>query len=647
MIWCIDKIFIASNTMKKFIILLLLAGFPLATLAANVQQLVQLIDYVGVDYGEAVSDGKVINPGEYGEMQDFSAAIAEQVALLPSFGVQQRLTDEASKLANLVADMADAMEVQAVTIKMRQALIGEYGMRVTPLHVPDFDAASTLYSQQCAGCHGMTGHADGPLAASLDPKPTDFLDTDRYRQRSLFGLYNTISLGVKGTAMQSFASLTEKERWSLAFFVGIMAVNPQEISTGEKLWKQDGMAIELGQLEYFATHSAEEIQQKYGESGAAIAAFLRTNPADLFYVEDRQPLDYTLARLSESVSSYQAGDKTAAYELAVRAYLEGFELVEGNIDAVDVDLRKEIESAMTGYRNLIRHDAAEADIVIEADRINDLIVSAQHKLDTTTLSGISAFVGALVILLREGLEALLVIAALSAFLIKTERSDGLVYLYAGVAGALVLGVLTWVASNTVIDITGTARELTEGFAALFAAAVLFSVGFWMHGKTSAVQWKHFIQTSLKKHLGRGTLWGLAGLSFIAVYREMFEVVLFYQALWIQASPSGQSLILSGLMLAVAILIILGWLVLRYSTRLPLRQFFAVSSVLMFVLGFVFVGKGINALQEAGKLPIDPLDFPTIELLGIYPNLQVLSMQAILLLLAAVLLLRKKPAVSTS
>jgi len=226
-----------------------------------------------------------------------------------------------------------------------------------------------------------------------------------------------------------------------------------------------------------------------------------------------------------------------------------------------------------------------------------------------------------------------VVAALGAFLVKTGHPGSMRYLHYGWVGALVLGFLTWLASVSLIRISGASREITEGVAALLATAVLFYVGFWLHDKTNAAQWKTFIENNVRKALGAGTLWGLAGLSFIAVYREIFETILFYQALWVQTDEAGKSMALSGFGTGVAVLAILAWLIMRYSARLPLRQFFSVTGILMFVLALVFAGKGVAALQEAGYIPVSPVNFPRIDLLGIYPNLQGLMLQLGLLLLA--------------
>jgi len=108
---------------------------------------------------------------------------------------------------------------------------------------------------------------------------------------------------------------------------------------------------------------------------------------------------------------------------------------------------------------------------------------------------------------------------------------------------------------------------------------------------------------------------------------------------VQTDLSGQNMIAYGLFSGSAILLVLAWLIMKFSARLPLRQFFAVSGAFMFALAIIFTGKGIAAMQEAGKIPLDPVALPSVELLGIYPSYQGLIAQAILVLLAAVLIFR--------
>jgi len=177
------------------------------------------------------------------------------------------------------------------------------------------------------------------------------------------------------------------------------------------------------------------------------------------------------------------------------------------------------------------------------------------------------------------------------------------------------------------------REVTEGITALVAAVILLYMGFWMHNKSYANRWQTFLQEQLRTALSARTMWALALVSFLAVYREAFETVLFYQALWTQAAPAYVP-VLGGLLTATVTLVGLGWLLLRGSIHLPLGLFFGVTSALLVLLAVIFVGKGIAALQEAGTLPVEPVNFPGIPALGVYPDLLGLLLQAVLMLIIA-------------
>lgn len=620
--------------MKKLLLVFLFGFAPLITAYADVPQLLQLVDYVGVDYAGAVDKGAVINPAEYEEMLDFTAGIRAQAAALPDSPGRATIVKLGERLAERVQQRADAHDVRALAADMRLAIINAYHVAVVPRKVPDLQRAQTLYSQNCAACHGAEGFGNGPQARGIEPPPTNFRDAARYSQRTLYGLYNTITQGVPDTAMRGFNQLSDQDRWSLAFYVGSLAASDTLQQRGEVLAGKQGPADALIDLKKLTVITPGEALQQYGADGAALMAYLRAHPQRLF--GSRTPLAFARTRLDESLAAYRRGEKEVAYQLAVQAYLEGFELVERGLDAVDAGLRLEIEEAMTGLRNDLRAGRPLADIETRVAHIDSLMDLAADRLEGRSLSGGAAFASAFFILAREGLEALLVVAALGAFLVKTGRRDGLRFLHLGWIGALVAGFLTWLASVSLIDISGASREITEGVAALLATAVLFYVGFWLHDKTHAAQWKRFIETNIQKALTAGTLWTLAGLSFIAVYREVFETILFYQALWVQTDTVGQRMALSGLGAGAGLLAVLAWLVVRYSVRLPLRQFFGATGILMFVLAIIFAGKGVAALQEAGYLPISPVNFPRIDLLGIYPNLQGLLLQAGLLILALVL-----------
>lgn len=628
---------------------LIMACLPAAVLAqVDTGRLVQLVDYIAVDYAAAVADGRIISQAEYSEMQDFAATVRRQITAVGAGENKTELATQAERLQQLIAAREAPAQVAAAAAALSQQLLQQLDVTVVPRRVPDLRHARVLFSQHCASCHGAEGRGDGTQAAGMEPAPTNFHDPDRYAQRTVYGLYSTISLGVEGTAMRAFtASLSEHQRWSLAFLVGSLGADEAALVAGSAVWQQAGGNHPLQSLDTLTTTTPAHASEAWEASGRALMAYGRANPAALF--AERTPLAFARNQLEASVAAYRAGDRDGAHAAAVSAYLDGFELAEHGLDAVAPELRREIEAAMTAYRESVRSQLPPARVEAEAQRIMQQLEAAATRLETDTLSNTAAFSGALVILLREGLEALLVVAALAAFLVRTGRREGLAYLHAGWIGALALGGLTWWLSRSLLDFSGASREITEGVAALVAMAVLFYVGFWMHNKTHARQWQRFIQGSVEKAMSAGTLWALSGLAFVAVYREVFETILFYQAMWVQADAQGQGYMVGGFATAAGLLALAGWLILRYSVRLPLRQFFSVTSLFMFALAIVFAGKGVAALQEAGKLPVDPVSFPRIDLLGIYPNLEGLLLQALLALFAIGLILagRRRPPTSAS
>ena len=219
-----------------------------------------------------------------------------------------------------------------------------------------------------------------------------------------------------------------------------------------------------------------------------------------------------------------------------------------------------------------------------------------------------------------------------AFLRKADRPEVLPYVHGGWVAALAAGAATWVAATTLVEISGASRELTEGFGALFASVVLISVGIWMHGKSRAGVWQRYIKEKLDRALSRKSAWFLFLLAFVVVYREVFETILFFAAMW---SPERQGSIVAGASAAIAVLAIVAWAMLRYSRNLPIGTFFRFSSILIAVLAVILAGKGGAALQEAGLFGVSTLNgVPRIDAIGLHPTLEVLIAQ---LMVAAVLL----------
>lgn len=622
----------------------LTAGLARAAEPDPFAPILHALDYLGVDYPGAVRDGKVLDQGEYEEQVEFATGVRTMIAGLPARPERAALEATASGLVGAIRDKRPGEEVAAIAGDLRRRIIDLYEVRVAPRQAPDLRSAAADYTTHCAGCHGATGRGDGPAAKGLTPSPADLTDAGRMGQHSVFGLYNTITLGIEGTAMTGFAALTESQRWALAFHVSTLATGGETRERGAALWKNGVGKTDLRDLRALVMATPRDVAARAGGDAAAVLAYLRSEPAAIATGRE-SPLDFTARVLQESLDAYRRGDAARAHELAVRSYLEGFELVEAPLDGVDRGLRTRVEGEMLRYRTLIQSRAPREAVEAEAGAILSLLETARQRLDAARLSPATTFTSAFVILLREGLEALLVVAALVAMLIKSGRREALRYVHAGWIAALALGGLTWLAASYVVTVSGASREVTEGVTALVAAAMLLYVGFWMHRHAHAARWKAYLEARVQSALSGRTLWGLAAISFVAVYREVFETVLFYQTLWIEAGFEGRLAVGGGFVAAVVGLGLLAWLILKLGLRLPIGLFFGLGSALMAVLAVVLAGKGIAALQHAGKLPVGPLDLPAIPSLGLYPTWQGVVTQLVLVLLifAAFTYSRRRPA----
>jgi high-affinity iron transporter len=600
---------------------------------ARVPGIVHMLGYIGVDYPGTVVQGKVVVAAEYAEQREFAGRVLAQLNTLPDAAEKAELLKQGAELVRLIDAKAGGDQVVMLTDRMRDQLLRAYNVTVTPHQAPDLARGAKLYEAQCAGCHGAQGHGDGPLAKNLHPVPADFHARVRQEQRSVYALFNAITLGVPGTAMQGYAQkLKEDDRWALAFHVANYLASDEARRAGAALWNSGKFQAQFVGLRSVTSLSPQQAAA-LGADGPKVLAWLRSQPQLLTSKES--PLVFSKRLLEESLARYREGKFELAYELAVTAYLEGFELAEVGLSAVAPTLKVVLERVMYAYRNLIKSRAPEGQLVLALAHIEALLNEAQTALGNTGLAPGVAYSSSLVILLREGLEAILLLAVVVAFLIKTGRRDALKYIHIGWLTALLLGVATWAAAAYVVDISGASRELTEGITALIAAAILLYVGFWLHNKLQAQRWKTFIETKVQGALDNGALWSITLVAFIAVYREVFETVLFYQTLWLQAGSGGQHMVLMGFLSAAAALVVLAWLIFKFSVRLPLRWFFAVNSVLLYLLAVVFAGKGVAALQEAGVVPVHSVNFPTVDVLGVYPNLQALGLQGLLVLAAVV------------
>jgi high-affinity iron transporter len=248
----------------------------------------------------------------------------------------------------------------------------------------------------------------------------------------------------------------------------------------------------------------------------------------------------------------------------------------------------------------------------------------------------SLFVDSFLIILREGFEAILVLTALAAYLVKVRQGDKRWLLYAGAGMAVVASVALAVVARFVMPVEGHAREALEGITMLIAAAVLFTASYWLISKSEARRWQEFVRNKLEGALTSRRRAALFVLAFLVVFREGFETVLFYEALLMRAqATTSASAVWTGFVIGTVLLAVVAVLLFRYGVRIPIRPFFAVTGVLLYLLAFKFAGGGVRELQEAGWIGVTPAPVPNVawlrDWLAIYPFVEPLLVQAALVL----------------
>ncbi len=595
------------------------------------KQIWQLLDYIAVDYGKAVKDGKAVSESEYKEMQEFAQAAETQLAELPAVPAKPELLKNAATLKASIASKAASPTVSDLAHSLSSSLLLSYPVPMSPAKLPDLQQGAQLYQSQCAACHGVSGHADGPLASKLSPPPIALSDHDRARERSVFALQQIITQGVKGTSMRSFTELSDDERWNIAYFASTLSYTDRDRQEGARLWSsRPELRAAIPTLSKLSESSEVALAKTVGADNARqMTAYLRSTP-DSLSAQSAESLVIAKDKLKASLIAMDKGDTPAALRLALSAYLDGFEPVEPALAAKNRPLFEDIEKNMGAFRNAVSAGQVTQARAIEK-RLQVLLTDGQSALGAAN-DPLSTYLGALTILLREGLEALLVVVAILAFLKKADRADVLPYVHAGWISALAAGGLTWGIATYLVELSGASREMTEGFSAIFASVVLLAVGVWMHQKSMAGRWQAYVKQKLSSALNRKSAMMLFLLSFITVYREVFETVLFYAALWTQ---DNGIYLLAGLGSGLVILGGVAWLLLRSSAKLPISQFFVYSSALVGVLAVVLMGKGVAALQKVGLLENTPVLIPRIDALGVYPSRQTLGAQVLILLIILV------------
>ena len=352
-------------------------------------------------------------------------------------------------------------------------------------------------------------------------------------------------------------------------------------------------------------------------------------------------------KMAKVLALYESGKVDEAIDESGNIYFDEYEEsgMENIVGAKNTQLKLDTEASFNKISALMRAGASKEQIVAAQNKLFDQLTQSLEL--TKKSSNWDLFLYALIIILREGFEALIIVAAVIALLIKSGNSKHLNIVYSALGVAIVLSIATAYGLNYIFgsENAGQTREVMEGAVMLIAVVLLFYVGFWLLSNANSKKWTAYIQGQISSSLSSGDSKMLWWTVFLAVYREGAETVLFYLALLFDAkTPAATSMVAAGFVAGLVALIVIYVIIKKFSLKIAIKPFFIATSVIIFYMSVVFVGKGVMELVEGKVFVPTVIDgLPTITWIGFYPYVQSLVPQAVMivLLIAGILILKNK------
>jgi high-affinity iron transporter len=607
------------------------------TAESRARRIAAVVTTAAREYGLGVADGAITSATELAESRQLFAQARVVADGLPSHA-RAEITPRLDSLVARTTGLEAPESVRAAVAELRAVLASALGIVLDPLPAapPTLSQGSALYAANCSRCHGSSGAGDGPASAGMEPAPAVL--TQRSLATSPLDVFRAVAVGIPGTAMAGYESkLSLEDRWAITTYVTGLRYSDAARRAGRE-W----MITACPDCLLLASNWADLVGVSDDSLRATVATLSGTTPppVSVAYARtagaaDALGADRTLAvrravRRAEvltdaAVSKADVGDTAAARGLALDAYL-AFEAVERDVGARSARRVAEVERAFTEFQSALDRGTPSG-VDRGADAVQRALagVAAKLQLDAAPLV---AFGQSLVIVLREGLETILILAALSAFLVRAGAAERRRDLTFGVIGAIIASLATAAVVAMVLRVSHARQEAIEGLTMLLASAVLFAVTSWIVSKVQTQKWQAFVRAQLRAALGSRRALAIAGVAFLAVYREGVETVLFYAALFGTAhGADGVGAVAAGLAVGLLLLVGLYLGMERWGVRIPLRPFFGVTGVLLTVMSISFAGQGVAELQGVGWVPATPVHLPALPALGIFPTLQTLGIQA--------------------
>jgi high-affinity iron transporter len=583
------------------------------------------------EYRAGVQNGRVIAKPEIEEARLFFAEARRSAGLL-SPEVSSSTVRALDEIAGLVDATASPDTIQARVLALTNSLSQRLGISLEeiPAETPSLARGAQVYRENCASCHGDLGRGNGPMAAGLDPKPANLSDAAALSDASPLDFYRRVTIGVVGTSMPAFEGrLSADDRWAAAAYATLLRLPAPK---GE-------VPPSLRRFDRTARLTDSEIRKEMAAASADTASTLVAAVRSIQEQADAAATARIFARVRSQLDSVdhlaRAGRGAEASSAAFNAYMT-FEQVERSVRAKHPDLASSLENRFAALRTR----AAGGATTVELDGIQRGLAADLENAERVlgeTLSPFNLFLQSFVILVREGLEAILVLGALMTFLAKTGAANRKRDIHVGVGAAVAASLLTAFVLETMFRLSPARREALEGLTMVAATGVLFYVSYWLLSKMEVAKWNRFVRGKVQDAVSSGSALALASAAFLAVYREGFETVLFYKALFVAGGSGGSTAaVLAGIALGAVVMVFVYVAINRFGVRLPLKPFFGVTSAFLYYMAFVFAGKGVAELQEGNLVPTTIVSWaPRIPALGIYPTVESLTAQAVLLVLLVI------------
>lgn len=337
--------------------------------------------------------------------------------------------------------------------------------------------------------------------------------------------------------------------------------------------------------------------------------------------------------LNDAYNIYFMKDNEAAKDRVNNAYFGFYEkhgVERAVMSYISGKRGTDTEYQFAKIKRLMSQGAPNKVVRTEIDVILKMLHEDANELDGKKESGWSVFFASFIIIFREGLEAILVIAAISAYLVRSDNQPMLKVVYLSSLFAVFASVLAAIALHTIVGLSGANQEIMEGAAMLLATVVLFFISNWMLSKSESKAWKNYVEGKVQSAVSTGSSFALGFAAFLAVFREGAETIIFYQAMLADAKDH-MDMVWYGLGVGTIVLTLV-FIVIRFgSVKLPLKPFFICTSALMYLMAIAFAGGGVKELQEADIISVTPVDFVhSVEVLGIYPTVETLVPQLVML-----------------